>query len=104
MPFGERDSGATPRVALAHPSTAGASSAPTSLLVLSDMHLGSDIAEGAMFRPPARSESVDDDLRALLDHYREARSHGDPWHLIINGDFIDFIGISINATGASLST
>jgi UDP-2,3-diacylglucosamine pyrophosphatase LpxH len=72
--------------------------------VLSDMHLGSDIAEGASFRPPARSESVDDDLRALLDHYRNAPADGDPWHLIINGDFIDFIGISIDATGAAVST
>jgi UDP-2,3-diacylglucosamine pyrophosphatase LpxH len=69
--------------------------ARTNFLVLSDMHLGSDIAEGASFRAPARSESVDDDLRALLDHYRDDSG---PWHLIINGDFIDFIGISIGAT------
>src|ERR1044071_2959409 len=105
MTFRERDARDTPGVVLAHPSTGRAGSAPTSILVISDMHLGSDIAEGASFRPPARSESVDDDLRALLDHYRDARSHGrDPWHLVINGDFIDFIGISIDATVASLST
>jgi metallophosphoesterase superfamily enzyme len=77
-----------------------------SLLVLSDVHLGSDIVDGGSRRGPARSASVDDDLRALLDHYREARPDGDGdlWHLVINGDFIDFIGISIGTAGASLST
>jgi UDP-2,3-diacylglucosamine pyrophosphatase LpxH len=85
-------------------SVASVAHARSSLLVLSDMHLGSDIAEGASPRPPARSESVDDDLRALLDHYRDARADGRPWHLIINGDFIDFIGMSIGTAGASVST
>src|SRR5437773_11094146 len=84
-----------------HPPLARSCAARTNFLVLSDMHLGSDIAEGASFRAPARSDSVDDDLRALLDHYRD---DSDPWHLIINGDFIDFIGISIDTAGASLST
>src|SRR6266536_1974103 len=75
-----------------------------SLLVLSDMHLGSDIVDRAAPRPPARSQSVDDDLCALLDHYRDARTGGDPWHLVINGDFIDFMGISIGTAGTPLST
>jgi len=72
--------------------------------VLSDIHLGSDIVDGSSLRPPARSKSVDDDLCALLVHYRDARADTGPWHLVINGDFIDFIGMSIGVAGASLST
>jgi UDP-2,3-diacylglucosamine pyrophosphatase LpxH len=77
--------------------------APRDWLVLSDMHLGSDIAEGSSVVRRARSRSVDDDLIALLDHYRELHAEG-AWHLVINGDFIDFIGMSIHVAGASLST
>src|SRR5206468_12424732 len=100
MTSNEENEAHTDRVSPPDPSMTARSSASASFLVISDMHLGSDIAEGASFRPPARSESVDDDLRALLDHYRDARADGEPWHMIINGDFIDFIGISIDATGA----
>ncbi|HEX7670254.1 MAG TPA: metallophosphoesterase family protein [Polyangiaceae bacterium] len=80
--------------------------ARASLLVLSDVHLGSDIVEGSSLSAPARSKSVDEDLRAMLDHYRETRHGAEPWHLVINGDFIDFIGISIAAgvAGRAVST
>jgi len=74
------------------------------LLVLSDVHLGSDIGGSPERRPPARSRSVDEDLCSLLDHYREARPEDGPWELVINGDFVDFIGISIDPAGARLST
>jgi UDP-2,3-diacylglucosamine pyrophosphatase LpxH len=74
------------------------------LLVLSDMHLGSDIGDSPGAPPPPRSRSVDDDLCALLDHYRATRVDGEPWDLVINGDFIDFIGISLDAARASVST
>jgi UDP-2,3-diacylglucosamine pyrophosphatase LpxH len=73
------------------------------LLVLSDIHLGSDISD-ASASPPVRSQRVDDDLCALLGHYRDYRSEGKPWRLIINGDFIDFIGMAIKATSESVST
>jgi UDP-2,3-diacylglucosamine pyrophosphatase LpxH len=47
---------------------------------------------------------VDEDLCALLGHYREARPEEGPWELVINGDFVDFIGISLDPSGARLST
>jgi len=80
------------------------SAPPRNLLVLSDLHLGSDIGDSPGAPPPARSESVDSDLCALLDHYREVRADGEPWDLIINGDFIDFIGMSLDVARASVST
>jgi UDP-2,3-diacylglucosamine pyrophosphatase LpxH len=63
------------------------------LLVLSDVHLGSDlndIGEGAR-----RSQSVDEDLIKLLEHYRARRPREGRWRLVIAGDFIDFIGMAI---------
>jgi UDP-2,3-diacylglucosamine pyrophosphatase LpxH len=74
------------------------------LLVLSDMHLGSDIGDSPTAPPPARSESVDADLTELLRHYREAPADGAKWELVINGDFIDFIGISLETSRSSVST
>lgn len=77
--------------------------------MLSDMHLGSDIADEGPARAPARSQSVDDDLCSLLDHYREAHPGEGKWHLVINGDFIDFMSVSIrfasiDGAGSGLAT
>lgn len=65
-----------------------------SFLVFSDVHLGSDLddREG---NAPRRSDSVDRDLVDLLRHYRGVAPRGDRWHIIIAGDFIDFIGMTI---------
>ena len=71
------------------------------LLILSDVHLGSDINDrvppgGA----PRRSRKVDEDLIALFRHYASAAPATERWRAVIAGDFIDFIGIAIAAEGA----
>jgi UDP-2,3-diacylglucosamine pyrophosphatase LpxH len=68
-----------------------------SLLVFSDVHLGSDIHDGAVNKA-RRSLAVDRDLVRLLAHYRAQQPPADRWRIVIAGDFIDFIGISIAAT------
>ena len=66
-----------------------------SLIVFSDVHLGSDIHDGAAPRA-RRSEKVDRDLARLIAHYREHRSpSADRWRIVIAGDFIDFIGMTV---------
>ena len=65
-----------------------------SLLVFSDVHLGSDIHDGAVNKA-RRSVAVDRDLVLLLAHYRAQKPPADRWRIVIAGDFIDFIGISI---------
>lgn len=68
-----------------------------SLLVFSDVHLGSDIQEvpnGAANRI-RRSESVDRDLVRLIAHYRAQKPPADRWRIVIAGDFIDFIGMTV---------
>lgn len=77
------------------------------LLVLSDVHLGSDLVQhcrpGAPLRTAASSRR-DRDLAAFLDWYRERPQHGRPWRLVIAGDLVDFVGMSVSGhTGEVLT-
>jgi UDP-2,3-diacylglucosamine pyrophosphatase LpxH len=76
----------------------GVRSGEVGYLVFSDVHLGSDINEVAP-RPRRRPDYLDDELAALLDHYRvtPSRSRSGRWHLVVGGDFIDFVGMLIEA-------
>ena len=70
------------------------STANESLLILSDVHLGNDLNDVT----PAgarRSALVDSDLANLLAHYRSSPCPGKRWRLVIAGDFIDFVGMSL---------
>ena len=76
----------------------GGSSVKESLLILSDVHLGSDINDrAAPGSETRRSKSVDADLVALLRHYARTPPAADRWRIVIAGDFIDFIGMSMAA-------
>jgi UDP-2,3-diacylglucosamine pyrophosphatase LpxH len=76
-------------------------------LMLSDVHLGSDIIPH--LRPWAltswllQENEIDARLTALLDHYIAQRDQGRPWRLVLAGDFLDLVGVSIS-TQASLRT
>ncbi len=72
--------------------------ASESFLIFSDVHLGSDLDDRHAIAP-RRSVSVDQDLVALLAHYRVTEPGADRWHIVIAGDFIDFIGMTITADG-----
>jgi UDP-2,3-diacylglucosamine pyrophosphatase LpxH len=65
-----------------------------SLLVFSDVHLGSDLNDNGPTTP--RSAAIDADLAELLAHYRTRATDADRWHLVIAGDFIDFVGMAID--------
>lgn len=74
-----------------------------SLLVLSDVHLGSDLNDltgGHMRRPPA----IDRDLVELIAHYGRTPPTGERWRLVFAGDFIDFLGMIITAPSQRLAT
>ncbi len=77
------------------------------LLILSDVHLGSDINDRAPGASPRRSQRIDEDLTALFRHYSRVAEapavSGERWRAVIAGDFIDFIGIAIAAEGARAS-
>ncbi len=83
----------------------GTGKARESLLVLSDVHLGSDLNVQALTTGfGRRSKRVDDDLVRLLEHYRKTRPAGSRWRVVIAGDFIDFIGMAMPAGDAKLET
>ena len=63
-----------------------------SLLVFSDVHLGSDLNECTQ-NVTRRSPSIDRDLVLFLSHYRREKPRGDRWRFVIAGDFIDFIQV-----------
>ncbi len=81
-----------------------------SLLILSDVHLGSDLHAQAQHEGRGRrSRRIDEDLVKLIGHYRAEKPTGDRWRLVIAGDFIDFIGMAIptgpeNLEGEELDT
>jgi UDP-2,3-diacylglucosamine pyrophosphatase LpxH len=79
-----------------------------SLLVLSDVHLGSDINDRAPpGAAPRRSKSIDADLIDLIRYYARTPPSGDRWRIVIAGDFIDFIGMAMTAAprdGRALDT
>ena len=68
-----------------------------SFLVFSDVHLGSDLDDGQGHAP--KRSSVDRDLVALVAHYRKTPPKASRWHIVVAGDFIDFIGMTIAPSG-----
>jgi UDP-2,3-diacylglucosamine pyrophosphatase LpxH len=79
-----------------------ASSPSESLLVFSDVHLGSDLNDCTP-NVTHRSASIDRDLVLFLEHYRKEKPKGERWRIVIAGDFIDFIGMAI-AVPSELAT
>jgi UDP-2,3-diacylglucosamine pyrophosphatase LpxH len=77
------------------------------LLVLSDVHLGSDLVHAVQPDAPRRESTADGRdhaLAGLFDWYRERRQGGRPWKLVIAGDFVDFVGMSVSAPDSGIST
>jgi UDP-2,3-diacylglucosamine pyrophosphatase LpxH len=80
----------------------------TTYLFLSDVHLGSDLVPHA--RPWARKSwlteapEVDQRLAALLEHYGARAAHGTEVCLVIAGDFLDLVGVSLPLEGRALRT
>lgn len=69
-----------------------------SLLVFSDVHLGSDLNDHGT--SPRRSHGIDEDLTKLLRHYADVPPAGERWRVVIAGDFIDFIGMTVKGDRA----
>jgi UDP-2,3-diacylglucosamine pyrophosphatase LpxH len=67
------------------------------------VHLGSDLNDHAATRI-RRSKRIDEDLVALIAHYRKVPPRAARWRLVVAGDFIDFIGMRIDTRDCELST
>jgi UDP-2,3-diacylglucosamine pyrophosphatase LpxH len=88
------------------PTVAPSKPSSESLLVLSDVHLGSDLNDHP--QPEGfgkRSRRVDRDLVRMIDHYRlMPPPSGARWRIVFAGDFVDFIGIAIIPSDEALTT
>jgi UDP-2,3-diacylglucosamine pyrophosphatase LpxH len=73
-----------------------------SLLVFSDVHLGSDLNDHGT--SPRRSHGIDQDLTKLIRHYADVKPAAERWRVVIAGDFIDFIGMTVKGEGELATT
>src|SRR5215813_7286115 len=67
-------------------------------LLFSDVPLGADLVQHARPWTISRLRQVlrlDRELSSMLEHYRGNRDPERPWTLIIAGDLVDFMGMSI---------
>ncbi len=68
-------------------------------LLFSDVHLGSDIVPH--LRPWATTSwlaheaDIDERIVSMLTHHRRERDPERPWCLILAGDFLDLVGVSL---------
>ena len=68
---------------------------PHNLLAISDLHLGADLKKGMKPAQFQRPRPIETPLAAFLDHHATHRSNGKPWRLILNGDIVDFVAITL---------
>jgi hypothetical protein len=72
----------------------GSKSRPN-ILVVSDLHLGEDLAPGISETAARDVYVAEQSLIEFLRHYTRQRADGRPWRLVINGDMADFMSICI---------
>lgn len=65
------------------------------LLLLSDNHLGEYIKEHARIDYLKKMGEIDKDLCDFFEYYANNRQGGRPWRLVINGDFLDFLTVTV---------
>ncbi len=65
------------------------------LLVISDVHLGEDILHEGPARLAEYIAAHNRELSGFIAHHRRARPGGRPWHLVVNGDFFDFLKVTV---------
>jgi UDP-2,3-diacylglucosamine pyrophosphatase LpxH len=65
---------------------------PHNLLAISDLHLGCDLRPGNKFDKPRPTDAP---LASFLQHHAAHREDRKPWRLILNGDIVDFVAITL---------
>lgn len=65
------------------------------ILVISDLHLGEDLAPNVNPQTTRDLRRAERHLIEFLDKYTRHRADGRPWRLVINGDMVDFMGICV---------
>ncbi|TMA24408.1 MAG: hypothetical protein E6J78_20640 [Deltaproteobacteria bacterium] len=68
---------------------------PHNLIAISDLHLGCDLRAGLREEAWSQMRPADAPLTSFLDWHATHREGGKPWRLILNGDIVDFIAITM---------
>ncbi|MBU0553502.1 hypothetical protein KKF91_15980 [Myxococcota bacterium] len=70
------------------------------LLIFSDLHLGEACKEHSRIEYLKRGARLDEDVCAFLEYHTKHRpDDARPWRLIVAGDFIDFLQITLTPSG-----
>src|SRR5207302_2728230 len=67
---------------------------PHNLIAISDLHLGADLKPGAR-RPAPAAAAIDRHLVEFFDHYATRHREGKPWRLVLDGDIVDFVAVTV---------
>ena len=65
---------------------------PHNLLAISDLHLGCDLRPGNKLDRPRPTDAP---LAQFIEYHARHRDGGKPWRLILNGDIVDFVAITL---------
>jgi UDP-2,3-diacylglucosamine pyrophosphatase LpxH len=65
---------------------------PHNLLAISDLHLGCDLRPGNKLDRPRPTDAP---LAQFIDYHARHRDGGKPWRLILNGDIVDFVAVTL---------
>lgn len=71
------------------------------LLLVSDLHVGEACKEHSRIDYLKHSEQYDGHICDLLDHYTQYRPNDRPWRLILAGDLLDFLQVTVVPAGAT---
>lgn len=71
------------------------------LLLVSDLHVGEACKEHSRIDYLKHSSAYDNHICALLDRYTQHRPNNRPWRLILAGDLLDFLQVTVVPADAS---
>ncbi len=69
------------------------------LLMISDLHLGEACKEHSRIEYLKRAADLDAHICGFLDHFTHHRPDGRPWRLVLGGDLLDFLQVTMTPPG-----
>jgi len=74
------------------------------ILLISDLHLGEACKDHSRLEYLKRAGELDEHICQFLDYYRDERIEGRPWRLIMGGDLLDFLQVTMTPEGVDEET
>jgi UDP-2,3-diacylglucosamine pyrophosphatase LpxH len=65
------------------------------VLVISDLHLGEDLGPSVTEAASLHIDLVEKQLVNFFRYYGRRRENGHPWRLVVNGDMVDFMAVTL---------